>query len=493
MNTTGLRLIFLIALAGFISCHSEKAVAPPPPEIPPEAFVVPPSPAPEIPPEAPVVPPSPARPPAQPTLEDYLAEIAALLDKGDYEGALAEFSKIPSPEAESAGIRLLRVSVLSSAGKLAEARQAVEAVIKDHPQNMDALFVLSTIEGASGKDREQRALLDRILKAQPGHVDSLISLGDLNLQRRSWKAAADYFDQALKAEPQNHDALLGRAGVYRYQRDRKNAEALLNKVISLYPGSFRGWSERARLYREADYPSLAMADIDRAKKLAPNNYWVAVDRGSILLDLNKRSEALEEFRQAIAMDPNNFLAYIYSAGIKDDTDDYEGAEHDYGILTKLNPDYYFAFEGLGMYKMKKGLWAEARNAFQEAYKRAPTETSYALLAAINWMRATGRPGDAKNFLAQALRTIPRETPEWYLFRLFHDMAGDNDVAMRADREKIPEKKARLLFYLANYYDIRGNKALAEKYYVQSGELGRQGIPEWKLNQWTLESRNLVSF
>jgi tetratricopeptide (TPR) repeat protein len=236
-----------------------------------------------------------------------------------------------------------------------------------------------------------------------------------------------------------------------------------------------------------------MTDIDTAKKLAPNNYWVAVDRGIILLSLNKRPEALEEFRQAIALEPNNFFAYIYSAGIKDDLNDYEGAEQDYTILAKLRPDYYFAFEGLGMYKMKKGLWAEARDAFQRAYKQAPEETSYALLAAINWMRATGRPGDAKDFLAQALRKIPRETLEWYLFRLFHDMAGDNDVAMRVDKEKNPEQKARMLFYLAHYYDIRGNKILAEKYFLQVNDLGRQGIPEWKLNRWILESRNLVEF
>jgi tetratricopeptide (TPR) repeat protein len=280
--------------------------------------------------------------------------------------------------------------------------------------------------------------------------------------------------------------------VYRYEKNPKNAEQLLNRAVRLYPQWASPLHERARLYRGAGYPQEALDDLDGAKKLDPDNYWIAVDRGAALIDLNRKPEALDEFTRAIAINPEIFIAYVYSAGIKDESGDYEGAEQDYTVLAKLKPDYYFAFEGLGIIKMRKRQWADARDAFLEAYRQAPKESGYALLSAMNWMRA-GRINDPRQFLAEALRRVERESLEWYMLRLYHDLAGDNDTAIRIDKEKNLDNKARMLYYLANYYDIRGNKILADKYFLQVKELDRKAIPEWRLNEWVIEERNLKAF
>jgi tetratricopeptide (TPR) repeat protein len=179
---------------------------------------------------------------------------------------------------------------------------------------------------------------------------------------------------------------------------------------------------------------------------------------------------------------------VYSAGIKDEMGDYEGAEHDYGVLAKLKPEYYFALEGLGVQKMRKGRWAEARDAFLEVYKQAP-EANYALLASLCWMRA-GKMTDPKAFLEQALKKAKRDTVEWYMLRLYHDLNGDNDAAMRIDKETNPRRKAQLLYYLASYYDVRGNTTLANRYFTQVGELEQRAILEWRFNQWVMAERNL---
>jgi tetratricopeptide (TPR) repeat protein len=351
--------------------------------------------------------------------------------------------------------------------------------------------VLSTLEGALGKEREQRALLEQVLTIDPEHVPALSSLGDIHLRGKSLQTAASYYDRALAVEPDSGEALLGRAGVYRYQRKPKEAEALLNQAVTRYPRWARPLAERARLYHEAGFLDDALRDLDRAKRINGDDYWITVDRGIVLVDLNRKQEALPEFNSAIMLDPTVFIAYVYSAGIKDELGDLEGAEHDYEILTRLKPEYYFAFEGLGAQKMRRGRWAEARDAFMEAYRQAP-ETSYALLASLCWMRA-GRIGDPKQFLEQALRTVQRETLEWYMLRLYHDLNGDSDVAARIDREEDPLLKARMLYYLASYYDVRGNTSLANRYYSQVHEMGQRPIIEWRFNQWIVEERNLKVF
>ena len=417
-----------------------------------------------------------------------LTSIALLLNRGDYEKALALFDRIDPAEAETSGIRLIKASVLAAAGRLSEARDIAGEVAALEPDNMEALLVLANIEGAAGREREQRALLERVIKTEPANADALILLGNLALRGRSFKTAASYFDRVLAAAPENGDALVGRAGVYRYERDPKNAETLLNKAVTLYPQWPVPYSERARLYSEAGFPDTAIKDLDKAKTLNPRDYWIAIDRGNVLLSLNRKEEALEEFTRAIGLEPDNFLAYVYSAGIKDDLADHDGAEKDYITLAQLNPEYYFAFEGVGIHKMRKRLWTEARDAFMEAYKRAP-ETSYALLAAANWMRA-GRQTDPKQFLEEAIRKAQRESLDWYMLRLYHDLTGDADVAARIDRETKYDVKAKMLYYLAQYYDIRGNRNLADKYFLQSSDLNQRSNLEWRLNDWIVTERSL---
>jgi predicted Zn-dependent protease len=434
-------------------------------------------------------PPEKAPEPEKTDAPSILARAAELLGRGDFEGALALFEAINPEEAASPSIQILKASVLNSAGKPGDARIIIDAILSREPDNTEALFVLSALEAASGREREQKTLLERIVNLDPENAEALTGLGNLALGTRSLRTAASYYDRALRVEPENGGALVGRAIVYRYEKKPKNAERLLNRAARLFPQWASPLHERARLYRGAGFAAEALEDLDAAKTLEPNSYWIAVDRGSALIDLNRKPEALEEFSRAISINPEVFIAYVYSAGIKDETGDYEGAEKDYEILAKLKPEYYFAFEGLGIIRMRKHQWAEARDAFLEAYRQAPAEQGYALLAAMNWMRA-GRINDPRQFLEQALRKVERESLDWYMLRLYHDLAGDNDVAIRIDREKNLDNKARMLYYLANYYDIRGNKNLADKYFIQVQELDRKAIPEWRLNEWIIEERNL---
>ena len=422
-------------------------------------------------------------------IQSILTEVSALLARREYPAALALFDRMSQAEAEKTEMRLLKASVLNAAARPAEARAIAAEISARQPNNTAALMTLADSAALEGKTREQRTLLERAIKIDPKNARALTDLGNIALGAQSLRMAGNYFDQALQADSRYGDALIGRAIVYRYSREPKQAEQLLNQAIRLYPQWASPLHERARLYKGAGFNEDALADLDAAKKLESGNYWILIDRGAVLVELNRKMEALADFTAAIAIDPNNFLAYVYIAGIKDETGDYAGAEQAYINLARLKSEYYFAFEGMGFIRMRGRRWAEARDAFLSAYKQAPKEYSYALLAALNWMRA-GKQTDPKQFLAQVLRTAPRDSLEWQLLRLYHDLSGDSDAAARIDREPNLDAKARMLFYLANYYDIRGNKILADKYFLQVKELNRTATFEWRINEWFIEERGL---
>ncbi|MCL2243326.1 MAG: tetratricopeptide repeat protein [Treponema sp.] len=423
-------------------------------------------------------------------LELTFYEVAKHLADRDFSSALKLFEELNPEDSDKTEIQIIQASIMNSAGKSADAKKIANAIIAKEPDNTEALMVLADVSALEGKDRERRTTLERVIRIDPAHARALTDLGNISLGNQGLRTAAGYFDRALAAEPNNGEALVGRASVYRYNSEPKKAEQLLNQAINEYPQWARPLHERARLYKGAGFLNDAFSDLSEAKRLEPANYWVIVDLGLVLLDMNRKPEALEEFNHAIKIDPNTFIAYVYSAGIKEEHGDYAGAEQDYAMLSRLNPKYYFAFEGLGMLRMKDKKWAGARDAFLDAYRQAPREYSYALLAAINWIRATNRPADPKQFLAQVLRTVPRDSIEYSMIRLFHDFSGDFEVTIKVESERNIYTKARMLFYLASYYDIRGNRNLANRYYLLVQELDAVATIEWRLNEWILAERGI---
>jgi hypothetical protein len=77
-----------------------------------------------------------------------------------------------------------------------------------------------------------------------------------------------------------------------------------------------------------------------------------------------------------------------------------------------------------------------------------------------------------------------------MLRLFHDLSGDAAVAERVEREQNFDKRSQMLFYLAHYYDIRGSKTLADRYFLMVHDMDRRGTVEWRLNNWIIEQRGL---
>jgi len=425
-------------------------------------------------------------------VEAIITRAIEYLAVSKYDEAIAIFDTLP--DRDSSALRLIRASILTSAGKYAEARAGVELVIAAEPRNLEALFLLASIEGVSGRRQQQQRALEQIIAIDPDNAEALVSLGNISLETRSMRQAASYFHKVLTNDSRNAGALLGLARAFRMNSEWDDAEMLLDRVVRFYPDMVVARSDRARFYWGRGRYYEAIEEIDAAIKLSPNDYWLAIDKASILLEMDRKPESLAEFNRAKAINPNDYVTYAYTAGLKDDLGDHDGAERDYAILARLKPDYYFAFEGLGLHKMRKGQWAEARDAFMEAYRYAPNEHYFALLAAISWMRM-GDITAPRTFLNQAQGKVTRNTLEWYMFRLYYDMTsrnyqGEYDMIARLDKEPDETLKARMLFYMAWYYEVRGNSTSANRYFRMVNELNKKAIPEWRLNDWILMDRGM---
>jgi len=421
--------------------------------------------------------------------EAILAEVSRLMARREHQAALELFDTIGDSLLQTPDLQLTRAALLNAMGRPADARAIASGIIARDPKNTEAMLALASAASLEGKEREQKNMLERVVSIDPKNLIAITGLGYIALRAQVLRSAAGQFDKALAIDGDFREALVGRAIVYRYANEPKKSEQLLNRAIRLNPQWAEPLHERARLYKGAGFLRDALNDLDAAKKLEPDNYWILVDRAAVLIDLNRKPEALEELDRAVTLDPDGFLAYVYRAGIRDEAGDYAGAGRDYASIMRIKPDYYFAAEGLGVIKMMNGQYIEARDAFLAAYKQAPKEFRYAMLAAINWMKG-GRLNDPKQFLAQVLRTVPRDTPDWYILRLYHDLSGDGEVVDKFNREQSLDSKSRMAFYIAQYYDARGNTALANKFFLEVKDMNRPYAIEWKINESVLKERGL---
>jgi tetratricopeptide (TPR) repeat protein len=407
-----------------------------------------------------------------------------LLDDGKYDEAIALFDTVPEPDASSLSIRMLKLSILISAGKKAESIALANELEAAYPDNVEILYTQVILAESRDDLTGRTKYLNKILKLQPDNSQALTALGTDYLAQKNYPQAKTTLIRAISANPENIDALLGLARVYYMQADLDKAGSTLNLAIAKDPGYSVLWAERARVKSETNDLGGAIEDIKQAVTLDPGIYGQWVDYGNYLISSAKKAEAREAFTKAIELEPKSYLAYIYRAGLNDDLGNTDEAISDYTQICALYPPYYFAAESLGILLWGKGDYERSRQAFVQALSQNPKNTSYALMVTLCYYRS-GKPDEAKKFMGKYIVTLDRAKTEYYLCRLFVDKSGDADVLNRIEKETDVTNRNRMLFYSAMYYDLFQSKATAQKFYIDITSMKAPTFFEYRLCQWAL--------
>jgi len=411
-------------------------------------------------------------------------DLNRLVSEKRYEEALALFESVPEPEASDPAVARLKLAILTTAGRLDEAKTLADSLEEQYPNDTELLYARAILAGADGDPKERRHYLNRVIQLKPDHSDALTAAGLDSLSRKNYRQAREWLTKAVAADPDNTDALLGLGRAYYMENDMDKAEDTLSLAISRDPEYHLLWAERARVYAENRKRPQALDDIQKAIELDGSIYGHWVDYGQYLMAMGRKEASREAFSEAITLKPEQYLAYIYRAGLNDDLENTDEAIADYQKVVALYPQYYFASESLGILLWGKEDWAASRKAFRRALSYNPENTSYALMYTLCFYKE-GREDEAKKFMSQYIRTLDRETTEYYLCRLFVDQAGDADVLNRIMREKNTNKRNRMLFYSAVYYEMFQSVSIAQKYYMEVLSVPVPSFFEYRLSQWAV--------
>jgi tetratricopeptide (TPR) repeat protein len=329
-----------------------------------------------------------------------------------------------------------------SAENVEAARERVEKVLEQSPDNSDALFVMAAAKERLGSPQDAEALLQEVLRTSPRHLSSVVALARMKLSRRDiagaeavlQQAAAqdaespqppvilgqfyltlgrmgdaeDQFRRALVVDPQNAPALIGLAGLRLRAGHRDEAEQIYKEVASL-----------------------------------PDKMYKPV-YGQVLLQHGKVEEAIVEFRRLAEESPNDrtarsrlVAAYIMAQKTSE-------AER---ILTEAfekNPKDTDALLQRAEIYFRSGKYPEAQDDLTKVLEYRPTsfEGRY-LLAGVHGARKSFLL--QKQELGEALRLNPNFLPA--RIDLAHTLLGENPRAALDLLSEAPESQQRTMAFV----------------------------------------------
>ena len=282
-----------------------------------------------------------------------LAQVAALLEKGDLRGAEAEARWVM--ETHPGAVRPVSVWALAAKALalsrvppdqdlLDEAEAACGEAARTAPSDPAPLYALGVVRRDRGDLTGAIHSWEDALKVEPFHGPTLEALADLQFSLGHERAAAVLYDRLLRLPPasttkEDRATFLHRLGVCLLADvelalrpepdDYDEAEKNFRRALDLapgHPGASRALAwlvvRRSRLLGRWKEPDLRMEDARRAQaflrkalELHPRHAGCLHDLGWLrqVCGETKKAEAL--YRKALALDPKNVPALVDLAAL----------------------------------------------------------------------------------------------------------------------------------------------------------------------------------
>lgn len=416
----------------------------------------------------------------------FVEKLQAALEKGTVEDALLLFENMPENLKSNYDITLIHASLLVSANRLDEASKMVEILDQLDPGNAETLVVKSMIAKASGNSREKSKILKEIIASDPTNSDAYLEMGNDQMLGKKYKQANAYYLKAIKNDPTNISAYLGSGQCLYYLGYLKEADAAFDKMLEINPKSAPAWGYKAKLDMEKeDYK----AAVEKSKKAIEYDssyadYWV--DYGRCLYYLGKWDDAEKAWTKAAELEPKNILPYIYRSSLYDEREQYKNAIQDYLTLIKIRPDYYYAYEALGILYWHEENWENSRTCFLKAAEYNKNNISYPLMVSATYLKQK-KEAENRKYMQQVLKNRDTKSTEYSVLRLYFDGVNIQAVVNRAKNETNSTLRGKYLFYVGLYFDVRGDDLSAKNLYNEVTKMQAPMFFEYRLAEWSLKN------
>lgn len=272
-------------------------------------------------------------------------------------------------------------------GRLAQAEELYNDLLRKQPGNSDALNLLGVLQAQQGRLRRAQELVAAAIAKQPDHPGYRINMASVLAAAGRHGDAIDAYEQAIELDPTNLSALVNLGGLL-VRLDRViEAEKCFQRAIELDPdlaGAYEGLGFALVRQQRKDE---ALSAFERAVALNPDSPMAQANLGGLYLAKGRHAVAVPCFQKAVALVPDstdlhtNLAVALHAGGALDD------ALEAYEAALRLDPDNARALGAKGVVLDRLGRAAEAAEIFDYdrllRSKRLGEVPGYPSLAAFN--------------------------------------------------------------------------------------------------------------
>lgn len=263
--------------------------------------------------------------------------------------------------------------LLHRQGRLAEAAQGYQNVLRADPTNVDALNLLGLVQRQSGNYPEAIRLFKKCLKVKPDFAAAHGHLGDALIEAKSFGEAIAALRRAVALAPQWSEAHCNLGYALQQCEQFEDALACYQQALTLQPGAAPVHNHLGNTLLKFGRSAEAEENFRRAIELSPDFVAAHHNLGLLLTGDSRRSDEAEAcFRRAIALDPNYPPAYGALAA----TLLHKGRVFDAEVYSRkalaLVPFFVEAHKTLAAALCAQGRYDEAENHYAEALRINPS-------------------------------------------------------------------------------------------------------------------------
>jgi len=361
-------------------------------------------------------------------------------------------------------MRLMLVKVAQN--RFDEAMAIVAEVLKDEPNNNDALQARSALALQAGDDKQrQQAMSDlqTLSSRLPQNAVVRFNLGRAYAQKGEWEAARVQYQEAVKNRPDFLPAHLGLAQSYAVRGDFGKAIQETDETLKIQPNFVQAKILRANLLLLTGSFKAARGECEQILKVFPNQTETKFILAGVEIQEKQYAKAEEIFKSLITVTPTDrrlhiALAQVYAvtnrmplalsyieeqikkipeaiefrvahADLAERAKKYDVAEQEYNDLLAKDPKNYQYYRALGELYRKTGDLKKSYEVLKKGQEIAPANPTANLELAMT-MEAQGIRGEAKALYENIIKVQPNNPVA--LNNLAYIMAeegGDLDVAL----------------------------------------------------------------
>ncbi|MBC7723076.1 MAG: tetratricopeptide repeat protein, partial [Pedobacter sp.] len=193
------------------------------------------------------------------------------------------------------------------------------------------------------KDAEQQ--VEIVLRDNPDDVDALIILGHCKIDTKQTDEAITILKQSLQYDANNDYVFYLLAFAYYQNNHNLFALDFLDKALAIFPYNAGYFALQAHIRLEQKDYKIALEAANNGLAVDAENVGCLNARSTALFRLNRKEEAYETINEALELDPEDYTTHTNYGWHYLEKGKYKNATNHFKEALRINPNYGYAKQG----------------------------------------------------------------------------------------------------------------------------------------------------